>query len=350
MPLPIILLSLIFLGSSALFAQVAGTQTKPRRAEVLFFGNDNHHQPLERYRFFKEVSGNRGINLTYEKRMDALTPDNLAKYDVLLVYANHQQITADQLAAVTGFVEKGGGFMPVHCGSACFKKTDGYVDLVGGQIEGHGEGTFTARVVVPGHPAMKGYQPFETWDEIYRHHRLATDITVLQRHGEEPWTWVRQQGKGRVFYTAHGHDERCWSQDSFQELLGRGIRWGAGENVTLPELPELAYEVPMLPDRYQTSLPVPKIQQPLSPQESMKRAQGPVGFELSLFAAEPDIERPIAITWDHRGRYRDLRCRGRGCDHLRTPRLVQRRTPGQVDIVRSHAKDRQSPWTAADLQ
>ncbi len=296
-----IVLPLVLLGA-LLFAAGRGEEKVPRRVEVLFFGDDAYHHPLERYRIFKEVSGNRGINLTYEKRMEALTPENLAQYDVLLVYANHQQITPEQLAAVRGFIEGGGGFMPVHCGSACFKGSDEYVGLVGGQIEGHGEGVFTARVVEPEHPAMKGYEPFETWDETYRHHRLTDDITVLQRHEDEPWTWVREQGKGRVFYTAHGHDERCWSQEEFHELLERGIRWAAGENVTLIDLPELEYEVPMLPERYRTNRPVPKVQQPLSPEESMKRTQVPPGFELSLFAAEPDVVHPIAMTWDERDR------------------------------------------------
>jgi putative membrane-bound dehydrogenase-like protein len=296
-----LLIPLLFLGVLVVFGEEPGTAV-PRRVEVLFFGDDGHHQPLERYRIFKEVSGNRGINLTYEKRMSALTPENLAKYDVLLVYANHQEITPDQLDAVRGFVEKGGGFMPVHCGSACFKKTDAYVDLVGGQIEGHGDGTFSARVVEPGHPAMKGYKPFQTWDETYRHHRLAKDLTILQRHGEEPWTWVRTQGKGRVFYTAHGHDERCWMQEGFHDLLERGIRWAAGEHVSVIDLPPLEYQVPMLPPQYQTQQPVPKVQQPLPPAESLKRAQVPAGCELSLFAAEPEIEHPIAITWDHRDR------------------------------------------------
>jgi len=302
MPLLRLFLPFLVLGVLALFAQEEPAKPVPRRLEVLFFGDDGHHRPLDMYRIFKEVSGKRGINLTYEKRMDALTPENLSKYDVLLVFANHQEISAEQLDAVEGFVGQGGGFVPVHCGSACFKKTDGYVALVGGQIEGHGEGTFTARVVDPEHAAMKGYVPFETWDETYRHHRLSPDITVLQRRDEEPWTWVRQQGKGRVFYTAHGHDERCWSQDAFHELLIRGLRWAAGENVPLIDLPELEYKVPMLPERYETKLPVPKIQQPLSAQDSMKLAQVPAGFELSLFAAEPEIEHPIAITWDHRGR------------------------------------------------
>ena len=46
--------------------------------------------------------------------------------------------------------------------------------------------------------------------------------------GKEPWTWVRTQGKGRVFYTAWGHDERTWGNPGFQNLLERGIRWASG--------------------------------------------------------------------------------------------------------------------------
>ena len=42
---------------------------------------------------------------------------------------------------------------------------------------------------------------------------------------KEPWTWVRTQGKGRVFYTAWGHDQRTWSNPGFQNLVERGIRW-----------------------------------------------------------------------------------------------------------------------------
>lgn len=293
------ILPLFLLLVAALFAAGPKGGGGTRALEVLFFGDDAYHHPLDRYAIFKEAAGHRGIHLTYEKRMDALTPENLAKYDVLLVYANHQEITEAQFAAVKGFVEGGGGFVPVHCGSACFKKHDGYVALVGGQIEGHGDGVFTARVTEPEHASMKGYTPFETWDETYRHHRLSDDITILQRNGDEPWTWVRTQGRGRVFYTAHGHDERCWKQEGFHELLERGIRWAAGDEAPLADLPELEYEVPLLPERYRTERPVPKIQSPLSPEDSMKRAQVPAGFELSLFAAEPDVVNPIAITWDH---------------------------------------------------
>ncbi|MFP6883827.1 MAG: PVC-type heme-binding CxxCH protein, partial [Roseibacillus sp.] len=38
------------------------------------------------------------------------------------------------------------------------------------------------------------------------------------------------------------------------------------------------------------------------PEESLKLAQVPPGFELALFAADPDIINPIYIAWDERGR------------------------------------------------
>ena len=49
--------------------------------------------------------------------------------------------------------------------------------------------------------------------------------------GREPWTWVREQGKGRVFYTAYGHDERVWGHPMFQRLVRNGILWAVGPAV-----------------------------------------------------------------------------------------------------------------------
>ncbi|MGI9549567.1 MAG: PVC-type heme-binding CxxCH protein, partial [Aurantibacter sp.] len=46
----------------------------------------------------------------------------------------------------------------------------------------------------------------------------------------------------------------------------------------------------------------PRIQAPLSPEDSEKHIQLPDGFEVELFAAEPNIINPIAFTWDEKGR------------------------------------------------
>ena len=40
----------------------------------------------------------------------------------------------------------------------------------------------------------------------------------------------------------------------------------------------------------------------LSPAEAQEEFVVPPGFEVRLFAAEPDVVNPVAMTWDERGR------------------------------------------------
>jgi putative membrane-bound dehydrogenase-like protein len=46
----------------------------------------------------------------------------------------------------------------------------------------------------------------------------------------------------------------------------------------------------------------PALSQPLTPPETQRRLQVPPGFEVRLFAAEPEVVNPVAMTWDERGR------------------------------------------------
>jgi hypothetical protein len=48
--------------------------------------------------------------------------------------------------------------------------------------------------------------------------------------------------------------------------------------------------------------PVKKLQKPLPAEESIKHFITPVGFVVELFAAEPEIGKPLAMNWDERGR------------------------------------------------
>ena len=48
--------------------------------------------------------------------------------------------------------------------------------------------------------------------------------------------------------------------------------------------------------------PIRKMQKPLAPEESRKHLVMPDGFEAKLFVAEPQIFKPITMTWDHLGR------------------------------------------------
>src|SRR5579884_3838340 len=207
-----------------------GARADSRPIRILFLGDNGHHRPADRFRQIRPVLARRGIDITYTDKTTDLNAHTLSHYDGLLVYANTTRITPAEEKALLDFVEQGKGFIPLHCASYCFLNSPKYIALVGAQFLRHNTGTFRPVIVAPNHPAMKGFAGFESWDETYVHTKHnPKGRTVLSyrvdRDGREPWTWVRTHGKGRVFYTAWGHDERTWGHPGFQNLLERGIRW-----------------------------------------------------------------------------------------------------------------------------
>ncbi len=203
---------------------------KPRPVSVLFLGhNSTHHDSARFAPMLKTALAADGIDIAYTADPNDLNPATLSKYDALLIYANHDKITPEQEQALLDFVAGGKAFLPIHCASYCFRNSPLYVALVGAQFQKHGTGEFTATIVKPDHPVLEGIQPFQVWDETYVHTMHNADRLVLMERvddaGREPWTWVRTHGKGRVFYTAYGHDERVWGHPMFHRLIRNAIRW-----------------------------------------------------------------------------------------------------------------------------
>lgn len=285
-------------------------QNSARRAEILFLGNTSKHHDSGKYAPWLAISlFESGINLTYTTNPNDLNTENLEKYDGLIIYANHDTISASQESALKAFVEGGKGLIPLHSASGCFKNSEWYIKAIGGQFKSHGTGVFTAKIVNPSHPVMQGLTEFSTWDETYVHQNINPDMTVLLERTEgstrEPYTWVRNQGKGRVFYTAYGHNDSTWKSPGFLNLVKNGVLWAIGddvkEQVARLNIPDVSIYPDSISDYTKRHL-VSKIQEGLTPPESQKLMQVPPGFEVQLFAAEPDITNPIAMAWDERGR------------------------------------------------
>lgn len=268
---------------------------------VLFLGDRGHHQPAERAKQIIPVLAARGIAVTYTEDVDALL--KLAGYQALLLYANIDAITPAQEKALLDFVEGGGGFVPLHCASYCFRNSEKVVALMGAQFKSHGTGTFRASIVRPEHPAMRGVEPFESWDETYVHHKHnETDRVVLATRENEPWTWARTQGKGRVFYTAWGHDQRTWSHPGFHKQLEMGIRWAVKQEVAPPPFEYQEADVPFYAGAHKPGQNLKRMQKPAAPEVSARRLLVPQGFEAKLFAHEPEITKPLAMAFDEKGR------------------------------------------------
>ncbi len=288
---------------------------------VLFLGHESEKHPSDiYYPMLAEALGRDAIYFDYvtTPAVAFADADYLDLFDVVLLYANHEEIKPAHWENLKAFIENGGGFVPIHCASWCFQNIPEFDQVVGGRFANHRTGIFRAKTMAPNHRAIQNVTEFKAWDETYVHmNHNAEGRTVLQVREvaendnitePEPWTWVRDQGQGRVFYTASGHDERVWGLPEFHELLKRGILWSTGddrlasyEQFIASRTPLSYHETDNIPNYEKRPNPLPK-QYPLSAEDSMKYTQVRADFDLKLFASEPDIVNPIFMAWDERGR------------------------------------------------
>jgi putative membrane-bound dehydrogenase-like protein len=318
----ILLLSLISLSIPTRAADDPNQNPTARRLKILFLGDNGHHQPIERLRQIHSNFSRRGIDFTYTDRLIDLNPTNLNRYDSLLVYANIERITPEAEKSILDYVKAGHGYVPIHCASYCFLNSKPLTELTGARFKSHGTATFKETYPSPDHPILKGLNPIQSWDETYVHEmHNDKDRTILSYRidgdKKEPYTWTRTADKGRVFYTAWGHDQRTWTNLDFLNLLERGIRWasspaletrrvGLAPPSSLKPFEYEEAEIPNYPagERWGTldEKKTRPMQKPLPPEESIKHFVLPPGFEIKLFASEPQIKKPIAMAFDERAR------------------------------------------------
>lgn len=317
------------LSLAALFVSTLPLAAEPPKLNVLFLGDNAGHQPAARFRQMQPELAKRNILLTYTDKVSDLNAEKLNQYDGLMIFANHTEWQPENEKALLDYVASGKGFIPLHCASYCFIRSQPYVDLVGAQFRSHKDGVFRVSTTAPDHPIMKGLESFQSWDETYTHTKHnEKNRTVLEVRSEgdvkEPWTWVRTHGTGRVFYTAWGHDQRTWSHPGFIALVERGTRWACNKGledatvyVDRPKMTEFAKDakpfefveatLPYYPagERWGTIRePIKKMQKPIPAAESIKNYSTPVDFELKTFVTEEKFGggKPLAMCWDERGR------------------------------------------------
>ncbi|MGW3665371.1 ThuA domain-containing protein [Streptomyces sp. NPDC005141] len=144
----------------------------------------------------------------------------------------------DRLAA---YVEGGGGFVGVHAAACTEYEWPRYGELLGARFDRHPD-LQPGRVLVEdhGHPATRHLPPvWEFTDEWYDFRSsprgsarvlASADETSYEGGGmgdDHPLVWCREQGAGRVFYTALGHTARAYEDPDFRRHLLGGILWAA---------------------------------------------------------------------------------------------------------------------------
>jgi type 1 glutamine amidotransferase len=262
----------------AAFTLVSAASAAPHK--ILFFSKSSgfEHsvisykdgQPSYAEKILSELGAKNGWEFTFSKDGSLFSPEYLKQFDTLLFYTTgdlttpgtdkQPPMTAAGKQAMIDYVKNGGGFVGTHSASDTFhtanenKKgpdryanhgagADDYVKLLGGEFIKHGKQQVAKmRCLDPKFPGLEKYaEGFAFLEEWYSLKDFAADLHVLLVQETEgmtdheyqrppyPATWVRMEGKGRVFYTSMGHREDVWTNPIFQDVLTGGLRWALGD-------------------------------------------------------------------------------------------------------------------------
>jgi type 1 glutamine amidotransferase len=177
-----------------------------------------------------------------------ITSDNLKKYDGIFFYTTLELPLSDtQKSDLLGFVKGGKGFGGSHCATDTLYKWPAYGEMIGAYFDGHPWNAGTKiRVIVEdkNHPATKHLgDSFEITDEIYQFKApydrkklnvlMRLDMDSVKNQGkrkdkDNALAWTKEYGKGRVFYTALGHQPEVWNDPRFQQHVVGGLRYMFG--------------------------------------------------------------------------------------------------------------------------
>jgi type 1 glutamine amidotransferase len=244
--------------ASLIAATTAAVGAEPKEVRVLIITGDEYHKWKETAPFLKEVLSRAGdkVDVTESPSRD-LTPDNLARYDVLLL--NYRDTpngpknnpasvwTDDNKRAFLDAIKGGKGLYVYHFASSAF--TGGseldkeFQQAVAGgwRKQGyHGKMHEFVVTVRKEHPITAGIKEFKHGrDELYQNSMMFPDNVVLataysdktidpkNTDKHEPVLWVAHYGKGRVVENVLGHDVEAMKSEGFQTLLIRGVEWAA---------------------------------------------------------------------------------------------------------------------------
>jgi type 1 glutamine amidotransferase len=253
-------------------AKATASPTKARRVLVFTLSPGYRHQATPMVSRTIELLGKKtgAYETTITEDASAFEADNLKRFDAVVMNnncgayflpADFGKLPKDQRKQAKArearlrknleeLVRGGGGFVGFH---SCLYTPDyadwpEYGELIGGLVPGH-PWTQKIRVLLddPNHPlcAAFGGKPFEIHEETYQilapYSReklrvlLRLDMASVdpakgsRKDGDYALAWVKEYGKGRVFYTALTHFEDNLANPTLLRFYLDGIQYALGD-------------------------------------------------------------------------------------------------------------------------
>ncbi len=175
---------------------------------------------------------------------------NLNYFDAVAFYTTGElDMDASQKADLLSFVkEDGKGFIAIHSGIDTFYEWPEYGEMTGGYFDSHPWDQFQAPVVIedPSNPITAHFpRELAIHDEIYQVKNFSRDrvrvlmsldaskldltkLSINRTDKDFAVTWIRDYGKGHVFYSTLGHRQDAWDRPDVQTMYLEAIKWAMG--------------------------------------------------------------------------------------------------------------------------
>ncbi len=202
-------------------------------------------------------------------------PENISQFDAIVFNNTNEEVflpedfarlpAAEKAKAaeydralkesLVNYLANGGGLAVIHAGVACLRDWPEFGNIIGARFENHpwnAGSVVTLRVEEPGHPLARAFEEpvFQISDEIYqvgdpysrqkvrvllsididRTSIRLRDMDAIKRKDKDfAMTWIKDYGRGRVFYNAFGHQhELFWNTMVLKHWLD-GVQFAIGD-------------------------------------------------------------------------------------------------------------------------
>ena len=238
-------------------AKATRPPAKARKILVFYLCKGYYHESIPVANKTIELMGKKtgAYDAVFSKDMKMFDAKKLAGFDAIL-FNNTTKLDFNepgQREALMDFVKGGKGIIGLHAATDNFYTWPEAAEMMGGLFVAHpwtANGVWAIKDYEPNNPlnaAFKG-EGFKLRDEIYRQKKLgpvenrrillALDLNdpatknakgAMESDRDMPVSWIRDYGKGRVFFCGLGHNNEVFYRPAILQHCLDGIQFALGD-------------------------------------------------------------------------------------------------------------------------